>query len=928
MFLRVKRIGSTIAVLLGGLIFVCGQGKPVYSDLHDFGRTVTNANGSSGPDGINPSMSAVTFDSAGNMYGTCLKGGPNQLPSTLYPGMVWEITKDGTYFDLHDFGGTVTNSDGSQGPDGTFPSSAVAIDADGNLYGTTQQGGPHDWGIVWRISKTGTYTDLHDFGGTVTIADGSIGADGMNPQGGCAVDSFGNLAGVARSGAPAGNGMIWAIAKTGKYSDLHDFGGTIVDASGSPSLDGRIPIGGVVFDAVGAIYGTAYLGGRYDRGIIWKYSTSGAYSDLHDFGGTVTNANGTQGPDGKDPINVMTFDTAGNLFGTATDSGPGNGGVLWELTKNGTYLDLHDFGATITYSNGTTGPDGYWPYGAVAVDGAGNVYGTTAEGGPSNTNVGILWEVTAAGKYIDLHDFGTTVTLPGGSLGTDGTWPFTGVTVDSSGAIYGAAGTGGGTNGGLIWRLGTAPVSLQGVSISPTSVQGGGAATGTVTLTGVAPTGGVAVALASSDPSASIPVAITVNAGSASAAFAIGTTGVATQTTVTISATAGGTTKSATLTIVAPTVQSLSVNPASIGGGGGGDATATITLTGFAGPNGTGVSLSSSSSAATVPATAIVAAGQNSGTFTITTSAVGTSTGAVITASVNGSSQTTTLTIAPATLAQLSLTPSSVAGGNPSMGTVTLSGKAFTGGLTVSLSSSDKTVVVPTSMTIAAGKSEASFQVATKVVAAQKSVTISATSGSITRSAALSVVLPTLASISVTPTAMPGGQSAMGTVTLNGPAPLVGTTVKLTSSSKSAIVPASVKVVSGKTSATFTIKSAAVPVQAIATLTGSCGAVSLTANLTVNPPRLKAITLTPSSVKGGKSSVATVTIASVAPTGGCLISLSSSTSSATVPVSISIPAGKTNATFTVKTKIVGAKTNATITASYGGESVVAGLIIT
>ncbi|MDR3692593.1 MAG: hypothetical protein P4L46_24650 [Fimbriimonas sp.] len=926
MCLRGLRIASVIAIYFGGLLPLYGQGKPVYSDLHNFGWTVTNANGTSGPDGTYPYMGAVTFDSAGNMYGTCLKGGPNELPSTLYAGMVWEITADGAYLDLHDFGGTVTNADGTQGPDGTFPSSPVAIDADGNLYGTTEEGGSHDFGIVWKIAKGGTFSDLHDFGGTVINADGSSGPDGGNPQSGCVVDPSGNLVGSARIGSPNGHGMVWKLTKTGHYSDLHDFGGTITDAAGDSSPDGLDPIGGVATDAEGAIYGTAYDGGPQNHGLLWKITPKGAYVDLHDFGKSVTNANGTQGPDGGYPQAAVVFDTVGNLYGVATDGGPSIGGVLWELTKSGHYLDLHDFGANITYSDGSTGPDGYWPEGTIAVDSAGNVYGTTVEGGPSSSNVGILWKCTSNGQYIDLHDFGTFIDIGGGNTGADGTYPFTGVTLDSSGALYGATPAGGHGAGGLVWRYGVPAVALQSLSIAPLSVIGGGMATGTITLSGSAPTGNTVVSLASSDTSASCASSVTVVAGSATATFTIGTAGVTSSKSVTFTAMLGSNTKIATLTIQAASLQSVSVNPPSIGGGG--TATGTVTLSGLAGPNGTSLALSSGSAAATVPQTVLVPTSINTATFAITTQPVVSSTNAVIAGSLNAVSQAATLTILPATLAVVTLNPSSVAGGNPSTGTVGLSAEAATGGLTVSLSSSDKTVTVPKSVIVAAGKSHANFTVATKVVTAPKSVTITAMVGPSTKSAALSVVLPAISSLSVNPTTVAGGSASTGTIALTGMAPPAGFSVKLTSNTKAVVVPAAVKVASGKSMATFVIKTTAVAAQIVGTITGVNGTPSQMATMTVNPPRLKSLTLKPASVKSGKTSSGTVTIASVAPTGGCLITLSSNSPAATTPATVMIPAGKTSAVFTVKTAKVGSQTAATIAASYGGTTASAVLTIT
>src|SRR5205823_1969421 len=146
----------------------------------DFGGTVVNADGTLGPDGEVPEH-GVASDSLGNMYGTATSGRPFlvELLSSLHAGMVWEITTSGVYKDLHDFGGSVTNADGTNGRDGNAPNCSIALDGAGNLYGTAA-GGPSDLGagMLWEIAASGCYSDLHDFGFIITNATGTTGSDG------------------------------------------------------------------------------------------------------------------------------------------------------------------------------------------------------------------------------------------------------------------------------------------------------------------------------------------------------------------------------------------------------------------------------------------------------------------------------------------------------------------------------------------------------------------------------------------------------------------------------------------------------------------------------------------------------------------------------------------------------------------------------
>jgi hypothetical protein len=457
---------TVLVVSLSLLVFGLGVVRAqTYKDLHDFGGTVTNAGGSSGPDG--KFAAGATLDGAGDEFGTAQQGGANNA------GMVWEITSGGVYKDLHDFGGTVTNANNTTGPDGKRPLAGVSFDKNGNMYGTTKNGGPNsNSGMVWEITSGGVYKDLHDFGGTVTNANNTTGPDGSLPEADVWVDNSLNIFGTALQGGPntpasaaGGGGMVWEITSGGVYKDLHDFGGTVKNAGGSNGPDGIAPLCGVTFDGSGNMFGTTFDGGPNTAngdGMIWEITSGGVYKDLHDFGGTVKNADGTNGLDGVNPVGDVTFDKNGNLFGTTTIGGPagGNGaGMVWEITSGGTYKDLHDFGGTVMNANNTTGPDGAIPFCNVAIDSAGNLYGTTESGGPNNLaggGDGLLWEITSGGTYTDLHDFGGTFSS-GGSSVADGAIPETGVAIDSNGDIFGTTADGGPATGsgkiGLVWEI-------------------------------------------------------------------------------------------------------------------------------------------------------------------------------------------------------------------------------------------------------------------------------------------------------------------------------------------------------------------------------------------------------------------------------------------------------------------------------------------
>src|SRR2546422_183491 len=194
-----------------------------------------------------------------------------------------------------------------------------------------------------------------------------------------------------------------------------------------------------------------------------------------------------------------------------------------------------------------------------------------------------------------------------------------------------------------------ASVALSSLTLNPTSVVGGNSSTGTVTLSGAAPSGGAIVALSSSNTTAArVPSSVTVAAGATSATFTVSTSAVTASTTVSISGAYGGVTRSASLTVTpapppAPTLSSLTLNPANVFGGQ--SSTGTVTLTGPAPAGGAQVFLSSNNGAARVPSSVMVPAGATSATFTVNTSFVLISTSATISASYNGTTRTATLAV-------------------------------------------------------------------------------------------------------------------------------------------------------------------------------------------------------------------------------------------------------------------------------------------
>jgi uncharacterized repeat protein (TIGR03803 family) len=198
---------------------------------------------------------------------------------------------------------------------------------------------------------------------------------------------------------------------------------------------GYAPYSSLIFDAAGNLYGATQIGGVHGEGTVFELMprTGGGWTEkvLHSF-----NDNGI---DGEVPYAGVIFDTAGNLYGITTAGGADGHGTVFELTPTagGAWAEkiLHSF-------NTTPGKDGYTPYGGLIFDTAGNLYGTTVTGG-ANTHYGTVFELTpqtgGGWKEKILHSFNDN--------GTDGFAPFASLVFDTAGNLYGTTDQGGTPNG-------------------------------------------------------------------------------------------------------------------------------------------------------------------------------------------------------------------------------------------------------------------------------------------------------------------------------------------------------------------------------------------------------------------------------------------------------------------------------------------------
>jgi uncharacterized protein (TIGR03437 family) len=366
----------------------------------------------------------------------------------------------------------------------------------------------------------------------------------------------------------------------------------------------------------------------------------------------------------------------------------------------------------------------------------------------------------------------------------------------------------------------------------------------------------------------------------------------------------------------------LSFSPSYVNGGD--SVILTVSLNGLARSIGLWVSLRSNNPAAQVPIQVTVPAGKASLPVTVSTLPVTTVQTAAITGTA-GVSQTAALEIDPASAVQvstLSVASASVLGGRNASATVTLTGTAPPGGVTIGISSDNPAAQPPATVSVPFTSSSVTFSIPTSTVTASQTCNITATLRHSSQTAQIAVV-PAL-QLALASSSVVGGNSVSGTVTIADSAPIVGATVTLQSSYPTATVPSRVIIPSGQTSASFTITTTTVSAARTLTITANYGNgnVKQSATLTVNPqgtPTPTGLAVSPSLVTGGVSATGVVTLGAAAPVGGIVVILQSrAPTAAQVPGSVMIPQGSTTASFTIQTYHVTSTQTVTITATAGG----------
>ena len=455
--------------------------------------------------------------------------------------------------------------------------------------------------------------------------------------------------------------------------------------------------------------------------------------------------------------------------------------------------------------------------------------------------------------------------------------------------------------------------TVKSLTFPSASVSGGSTLWGTVTLSAAAGVGGKTVSLNSSSGAASVAGDITVPSGKTSTTFGVTTIPVATNITATIKASIGSNSKTTKIVVTAPVLTSINLTPTAVAGGN--PITGTVSISSPAPSAQVKVILSASSALWGGPKSVSIGPGAEQATFLFAPSQVTTAKTMKVTATTGGKSVSASFTVNPTSIKSLALNPTSLVGGQQSMGTVMLDGPAPSAGVKVALASNQALATVPASVFVSPGLTAASFAIATQAVTTQTPITITAKQGPNSLSSTLTLTLPSISNFSLKSTSLIGGASTTGTVVLNSNAPTAGLTIGLASNQSSVTVPNSLYITGGNNIGTFTISTSASGSSVAAKITATLGATSVTDVLSVNAPSIQTLTLSPTSIIGGNSGSGTITLNTPAPQSGFLVALSSDQTYLTVPQSVTIAAGATSATFSYSTKTVAQITPVNVTAT-------------
>jgi uncharacterized repeat protein (TIGR03803 family) len=412
----IRRASCVLAVLALGFGASMAWGQAEVANAASIKFTVLHS--FNGTDGGSPT--GLVQATNGYIYGTTVYGGGGAYCSSVSCGTIFKISPTGTLTTLYNF------CTDSACIDGESPLAGLVQATNGDLYGTTSQGGSNNLcgfgcGTVFKISPSGTLTTLYNFCAQIGCADGEF------PMAGLVQAANGDPYGTTYNGGASGRGTVFKISPSGTLTTLYSF------CAQSPCTDGQNPYAGLVQATNGDLYGTTSAGGGNGGGTIFKTTPSGALMTLYSFCAQSGCA------DGGLPFAGLVQATNGDLYGTTYSGGASNLGTVFKISLSGTLTTLYGFCA----QSGCK--DGEHPGGGLVQASDGDLYGTTS-GSVANGNYGTVFKISPRGTLTTLYSFCSQ------SGCGDGTYP-NGLVQATDGIFYGTTAEGGASIDGTVFAL-------------------------------------------------------------------------------------------------------------------------------------------------------------------------------------------------------------------------------------------------------------------------------------------------------------------------------------------------------------------------------------------------------------------------------------------------------------------------------------------
>ncbi len=377
------RVLAVLFIMMTTAVMVHAQ---TYTMLYNFPETDRNNTG------IFSQLMAQGRD--GNLYGTIATGGAHK------GGSAYKMTTSGQFTTIYDFCALTSCADGS-GPMG-----GLTLGFDGNLYGTTNTGGSHAAGTVFKLTPNGQLTTLWNF---------DNGDGGGVPSFTLVQGQDNNLYGVSSNQYAGHYGAFFKISPSGVFTPLYQWDYTHGNGPNLPTQG-----------TDGTLYGTTVAGGAHNLGVVYKLTTSGTITVLHDFAGGTT--------DGATPVGILVQGNDSSLYGMTYRGGTKNVGTVFKISTSGSFTLLYSFAGYNT--------DGALPYTGLTLGTDGNFYGSTANGGTKNA--GMLFKITSAGVETKLYNFCDPT--------CNGYYPEAPLVQHTNGRFYGLT-TGNSLGGGVFYSL-------------------------------------------------------------------------------------------------------------------------------------------------------------------------------------------------------------------------------------------------------------------------------------------------------------------------------------------------------------------------------------------------------------------------------------------------------------------------------------------